>query len=204
MRYTWLFVLLFLVGCSSPSHKGAIKYYQFSSADRTMLQRDIKSSPFILQINPVHLEGLVNQRGIVMQLPDHQMYAANYHVWADLPGNMLTNTAQRQLLNRLPQWLVVKSDALHTDDSQQAFYQLDIRLNEFNGFATNTARVSGIWQLSRVNNSGKIAIVQLHRFHQEVPLKADGYVALVAALQLGWQQVLQQVSQNIAALHTAQ
>ncbi|PID42004.1 MAG: hypothetical protein CSB48_12085 [Proteobacteria bacterium] len=204
MRYTWLLAVLFLVGCSSTSNKGAIKYYQFGSSDRTMVQRHIKHSPFILQVNPVHVEGLINQRGIVMQLPDHRIYAANYHVWADLPGNMLTNTAQRLLLTMLPQWLVVKSGSLHSNDSQQAFYQLDMKLNELNGSADNTARVSGIWQLSRVDNSGKIAIVQLHRFHQEIPLEADGYAALVAALQSGWQQVLQQVSQNVAALNRAQ
>ncbi len=203
MRYTWLFIVL-LVGCSSTSHQGAIKYYQFSGTDRTILQRDIKNSPFILQVNPVHVEEVINQRGIVMQLPDHQIYAANYHVWADLPSNMLTNTAQMLLLHMLPQWLVVKSDSLHSDDSQQAFYQLNIHLNELNGSATNTARVSGIWQLSRVDNSGKIAIVQLHRFYQEIPLEADGYPALVAALELGWQHVIEQVSQNVAALNTTQ
>lgn len=201
MRLLFLIsAMLLAVGCASDTSTSQVKYYQLTNVPLTTIERDENNTKFTLRLDEVGLRGALNNRGIIMQLPNQQIHTANYHLWADSPSAMLTSNAQMGLLHALPDGLIVKSDALYTELTQQAFYQLNIELNRFNAGLDNNAQVAGLWRLSHVDVNGKVKVLKLQSFNYSTTLEQDGYGALADALSQSWQQVIKQISDTLTKM----
>lgn len=177
MRKMLLACLLCLSACSSPS---ALKYYQLPAVATQSGVDDNRAG--LLYVAPVQVASYLNGRGLVLQLSDVELHMARQHLWAE----PLTTQVQRQLRERLStntNYRVLLSPVAQA-------VELTVQLERFHGTADGEAVIGGRYQLSRQSAS--------KTFNFTVPLNADGYAALTAALALGLEQLSRQIGADLA------
>ena len=131
-----------------------------------------------LQIR-VTLASYLDQGGIVLQLSDTELHVARQHRWAEPLGSQL----QRALAATL---------ASQTTLPEQG--KLDLQLSRFQGVQSDEgvmAMISGTWQFTseEQNRQGHI--------DWQGPINGEGYAALVEALDRGWQESTQSITQAL-------
>lgn len=136
------------------------------------------SSHSPLQIR-VSLASYLDQGGIVLQLSNTELHVARQHRWAEPLGSQL----QRALAATL---------ASQTPLPEQG--QLDLQLSRFQGVQSDegdVAMITGTWQFTseEQNRQGNI--------DWQGPINGEGYAALVEALDHGWQETGQSISQTL-------
>lgn len=173
MKRVILAAVLTLAGCASPV---ALNYYQLPAVNHS---RQVLADAPQLYVAPVQVASYLNGRGLVLQLSEVELVMARQHLWAE----PLAAQVQRQLRD-----LLSNSTAYATElSARPGAVVLTVQLERFHGTAQGDAVLSGRYLLSSQAHSQPFTI--------RVPLGADGYPALVAALAAG----LQQLSQQIAA-----
>ena len=131
-----------------------------------------------LQIR-VSLASYLDQGGIVLQLSDTELHVARQHRWAEPLGSQL----QRAL-----------AATLASQTTLPAQGKLDLQLSRFQGVQSSqgdVAMIAGTWQFSAEEQTrqGKI--------DWQGPIKGKGYAALVQALDRGWQETAQTITQAL-------
>ncbi|WP_245392126.1 PqiC family protein [Salinicola halophyticus] len=185
-----------LTGCaaqSTPTNRFTLPEAdgaQSSSTAEARTTADIRQ----LAVSPVEVASYLDQEGIVMQTSDIELAAANQNLWAEELSHQLTRRLRQSLTANLP-GMTVLSAAQSGSDAQR----LTLSVDQFQGRYDGQAVASGEWQLHDGNR-----LVAQHHFDVTQPLSDDGYPALVRTLGTVWDQVGQQVADEIrTALTTA-
>lgn len=142
-------------------------------------------------IGTVEVAPFLAASGIVQARDSMTMHQANYHRWAEPLTTQLPRQLRLGLQQQLPEatWLSIQGGAhLRSLD-----YRLDLSVDSFHMLANGQAGVSGQWQL----RDAEQGFAGAGRFHSEQPLDADGYAALVAALQSAWTESLAEIAQAL-------
>ncbi|HET7312920.1 PqiC family protein [Salinisphaera sp.] len=144
-----------------------------------------------LTIAPVSTASYLNDGGIVYQTGPHRVVIANDNRWASSLSSQLTDDLYTVLRRRLSGVNVVR-----TGGGPQGRYRLQTHVDQFLGRYDGKAHIAGRWTL--VGPDG--ATLAGRAFNQAVPLKTDGYPALVKSLSRGWQTVGRSVASTLAGV----
>lgn len=169
-------------GQSTPANR-----YTLPEIDATQTSGSTAPQARRLWVRPVEVASYLDQEGIVMQLSDIELNAANQNLWAEDLGQQLTRRLRQSLTADLPNVTLVGSD----QDSPSA-PRLTLNVEQFQGRYDGQAVASGEWQL---HEDGRL-LAQRH-FDVTKPLQGDGYPALVRTLGDVWQSVAQQIATAI-------
>ncbi|MDX1678585.1 membrane integrity-associated transporter subunit PqiC [Arsukibacterium sp.] len=176
-------VILGITACSSPP---PVSYYQL--AVPMPAQAEPQPQPGTtktLQLQPVRVANYLNGAGLVMQRSDVELLIASRHLWADALDQQLYRLLAEQLPPRLPAFQLFQGQG-------SADLKLQLTVDRFYAQANGVAIISGYYTLSSESEQTR------HRFSYQQPLTADGYPALVSALSLGWQQLVDELIAQIS------
>lgn len=129
-----------------------------------------------LALDRIELATFLDQTGIVYESADTGVHIARNHHWATpLVGQLRQRfaAALATILEPLP--VYPRRSAVSA-----AGMQLDLSIDAFHGRDSGDALIAGTWRLRRDQ-----AALANGEFRVQVPLEADGYDALVAALGEG-------------------
>ncbi|MCW4151769.1 ABC-type transport auxiliary lipoprotein family protein [Halomonas sp. 18H] len=128
-----------------------------------------------LVIRPVRLASYLEVEGIVFQVDDLTVRAAQGHQWAEPLGSQLERGLRDRLAARLGDTRVM----LDSDTSRQETpLALKVEMTRFQGRHDGEAIAEGRWMLRDPQGE----LLALTPFRLTTTLKADGYPALVKAL----------------------
>lgn len=186
------FCVLLLAGCSVNNPKN-ISYYHFSIA-KPALEFSAPFNRSQIKVMPTKMPDYINTLGIAQRIDNHRAKAANWHLWATKPSEMLSASAVNLLQTALLEWLVVgaETDWLNNDGAvaQGEQYLLQLVLERFNGGLNNDAELVGTWLVFDKKNQ----VLHRKNFSLSIPLEQDGYGGLTMALQKGWATVCDEVA----------
>ncbi|WP_239495233.1 PqiC family protein [Salinicola halophilus] len=177
---------LALTGCAgqaTPSSR-----YTLPEAPSATSAASVRADGASLVVRPVQVASYLNQEGIVMQLSDIELNAANQNLWAEALGRQLTRRLGQALSDRLGDTTVVS-----TGQSVPGAPQLDVSVESFQGRYDGQAVAAGEWQLF----DGDRLILQ-RDFSVTQPLTEDGYPALVRTLGQAWGEVADQIADGVS------
>lgn len=133
-----------------------------------------------LMVTPVSTASYLDQGGLVYQTGPHKVVIANDNRWASPLSGQLTDDLYATLEQRLSGINVVRASG-HRHD----VYQLQTHVDQFLGHYDGKAHIAGRWTLIGPNGDTLAA----RAFTRRVPLKSDGYPALVSSLSSGWHAI---------------
>lgn len=185
MKRLILLLLVVVSGCSS--EMGAVQErYLLLAENKSQI---VQSHYPVLLVN-TELADYLNQRHIVYRTSDTQVVYAKNHQWAQDLSQQLTYWVINDLrMKDIPYWPVELSSFLKPEQSSQ----LTIRFHQFNGAFSGNAEVSGEWLITDIDGN----LERNESFYFEIPLKEDGYDALVEALTEGLQQLSSEIQESI-------
>ena len=186
---TTMVVLSFLSACSSTPE---VQRYLLATPQLSALD-NAEGVQHRIVIGNVEVAPFLAASGIVQARNSMTMHQANYHRWAEPLPTQLPRQLRLGLQQQLPEasWLSIQGGAhLRSLD-----YRLDLSVDSFHMLPNGQAGVSGQWQL----RDAEQGFAGAGRFHSEQPLEADGYAALVAALQAAWTESLEEIAQALLA-----
>lgn len=131
--------------------------------------------------------------GLVLQLDDITLNEASQHLWAEPLGLQLERRLKERLAARLPDTRIMAEAA---GERREVAATLRLTVDRFHGRHDGQAVVAGQWQL----RDGEGTLEALAPFAVEVPLARDGYPALVRALGRGWDDVVDEIAEEIKRL----
>ncbi|MDN3526550.1 ABC-type transport auxiliary lipoprotein family protein [Halomonas sabkhae] len=167
---------------------------QYTLPDAAVAQQDIDASAeHQLVIRPIRLASYLDVEGIVFQVDELTVRAAQSHQWAEPLGRQLERGLRDRLAARLPDTRVLLDDETRRQDTPVA---LRIEMTRFQGHHDGQAIAEGRWQLR--DASGEL--LALTPFRQTTPLQADGYPALVKALGADLDSLAEQLADRIRQL----
>lgn len=157
-----------MVGCSSNSYE--VTQYRLPHLS--------ESAEAVCHVNkrPVYVGESAAKSGLQLQQGETRWHSARQHRWSTPLANQLQRSAQRLLL----------SD--HCDG------KLTIWVDDFYGSNNSRAVVAGYWQYQSQDSQTKLK----GTFMEKVPLKSDGYPALVNALDTAWLNVMDTISLGVS------
>ncbi|MGJ8522782.1 hypothetical protein R84981_001473 [Carnimonas sp. R-84981] len=179
-----LSLLALLSGCGG----GAVDmhYYNLPSANQPPLQKQTATqSRTPLSVAPITLSSYLSGSGIVYQTSPVEYSEAQLNLWADDLSEQLTSQLRDSLDQRLGYAEVLPTGA-DTSNAQR----VAIKLSQFQGRYDGKAVIKGRYQLYDASQHTLLD----KPIDVSVPLKKDGYEALVSALGDAWQQVAQQIA----------
>lgn len=182
-----LSLLALLSGCGG----GAVDmhYYNLPSATQPPLQKQTTAqSRTPLSVAPVSLSSYLSGSGIVYQTSPVEYSEAQLNLWADDLSEQLTSQLRSSLDQRLGYAQVLPTGA----DNRNA-QRVVIKLSQFQGRYDGKAVIQGRYQLY---DAAQHTLLD-KPIDVSVPLKEDGYEALVSALGDAWQQAAQQIAVSL-------
>ncbi|GHG64931.1 hypothetical protein GCM10010919_11920 [Alishewanella longhuensis] len=177
--------LLLLVGCSSPASE--VRYYQLVAQTPPAIDTRVQQ-PLVLA--PIKVASYLNGSGLVLQQSAVEFSIARQHLWADALEQQLQRQLTEYLLLALPKQPLAAFNAIGART-------LQLEIDRFYASESGQAIVSG-----RYNISGAV-LDSTVPFSYQVALANDGYPAMVQALSLGWQQLLQELVAALAVTHSS-
>lgn len=180
----WISVALTLIltACSS---KPETTWYQLPSAHKGgAVSNSVTQRPAVF-VQHISVPDFLAGNGLVYQSSDVKYVIASNNLWASPLDQQLQQTLIANLSGELPSWLVSGSPLIQQQDT------LNVNISDFHGRYDGHAVISGDWLLE---HQGQII---KRSFILTVPLREDGYDALVRSLAAGWQQEAQQIAQVI-------
>lgn len=184
MRRIFLILAISLGVAACGTTPPSIRYYRLD-AGVAVPQGASQPLQHELQLAPLRLASQLDSTNLVFELPGQELQFAEYHRWAGTLDDQLEQLTRDGLSARLPGWVM-------RDESGGD--RLEIRVQQFGGRHDGHAVLSGRWRL--LGADGKVKLDRL--FHDARPLPADGYSALVGELSLGWGELLDQISREVA------
>ncbi|MCF4008152.1 PqiC family protein [Rheinheimera sp. UJ63] len=179
MKLHLLVILALLITLSACSNTvNGTRYYQVAAPSAKPVE---PAAIAALAIAPVRVASYLNGSGLVVQQSTVEFSIARQHLWTDSLEQQLQRQLTEYLLTSVP-----KLALLPQPTAQVALLRLDI--DRFYADAAGQAVVSGRYSISDEQR------VQTQAFLYQVPLADAGYPAMVNALSIGWQQLLQDIT----------
>ncbi|EKP0309114.1 membrane integrity-associated transporter subunit PqiC [Aeromonas veronii] len=172
-----------LAGCSSG--QTSMHYYSLNG-DSQPPQATLAQPQHQLVLRPVALASHLDRISLVYQLEGQELHFTEYHRWAGPLDDQLNQMTFNGLSSRLPGWVVWQ-------DGARKGPVLAILVERFQGRHDGRAVLSGRWRLLAEDGT----VLRDTPFHQERVLPADGYNAMVNELGQGWQQLLDQIANEV-------
>lgn len=184
--------IAFLTSCTTttePAHYYSLSLLKNNQAT-TISTRQNQQLPKIA-IGPIHLSSFLRQEGLVMQLGEHQLYTANYHLWAE----PLEEAINKRLVNQLNQ---LNKDyhfvlANHHWNNNILF---NLRLEFENFHATDSAKIISSGQYWLYDQNKQIKLNE--KFNISDVLIEDGYLHSVEKLKQSLTKLSQKISTSIS------
>ncbi|MGM0429402.1 MAG: PqiC family protein [Pseudomonadota bacterium] len=156
-----------IAGCSSNSYE--VTQYRLPHLSQ--------SAEALCQANkrPVFVGDSAAKPGLQLQQDETRWHSARQHRWSTPLAHQLQRSAQRLLL------------------ADNCDGKLTVWVDDFYGSNDSKAVVAGHWQYQ----STDAQIVLEGAFTEKVPLKSDGYSALVNALDTAWLNVMDTISLGV-------
>ena len=148
----------------------------------------------VLVVEPVRISPYLDESGIVYQTSAHRVAIANNNRWAAPLAGQLRDALESELAAALPGIRVQQ----RTDADREGL-RLATRVDAFMGHYDGHAHIAGHWQLMDADG----ATLLREPFRRRVPLKDDGYDALVERLSSGWRANAQELAPRIRAIMSA-
>lgn len=164
--------LLWLSACSKPST--AVIYYQLASPSQVKADLTVTGDVYLA---PIRVAPYLNGSGLVVQQSEVAFAVSRQHLWVDA----LQQQLQRQLTDYRLRRFPAQQLALHPTTAATS---LQIEIDHFYADETGVAQLSGHYRYTLAET------VITRAFLYQVPLTAEGYPAMVAALSQAWWQLL--------------
>jgi uncharacterized lipoprotein YmbA len=170
----WLLMLaLLLAGCAGEQATEVRHYLLPDTPGEIQLP---SSSPLL--VVTTDLAEYLKSNSLLYRSSETQVVYAKHNLWAEDLEQQLTRRIVNDLYRKQSVYRpVVANPAIALDGKPQLY----IHLQKFNGAYTGVAEIAGEWQL--LDREGQI--VRNDTFLIEVPLKEQGYSALIGALSEG-------------------
>ena len=160
---------LFLIGCAStPTERSYYLLRAEVPADLAPADPDA-----LLGIARPSIAQYLNRTGIVVQVGEHQVREARYHLWAEPLDRGIRYYLSHRVSALLGRSL---NTGPGTEDTWR--YRIDVSVEEFHGTLNGEARLVANWSLRNLMNGAVIEAQYLRRTRQQT---GDGYPALVDA-----------------------
>ncbi len=169
-------IILFLSGCTS-SPKEQTQYYllnQHSVLSDGSLQPK-KSELKQINLAKIKLPEYLSQPYLVMQLNDHQLHYASFHLWAESLQSGISKSLQTDLNNINSPF---QFNLNMTNSSAQ--YSLVLEINHF--YPTNNSNVILTGKFALLNNQGAFLIPETS-FKFSADLEKNGYQNSVSEMR---------------------
>ncbi|MBV7298094.1 PqiC family protein [Enterovibrio paralichthyis] len=145
----------------------------------------------LLVVAPITLASLLSGTGIVYQTSDNAIVVAQNNLWAEDLSGQLAQRVIAGLRAKSPSlWPVTASAPIN----ETAAFTLLLHFEQFNGSYTGNAQVAGEWSL--LDGNGEL--VRSETFHYQEPLAEEGYPALVNALSVATDQLINALARILA------
>lgn len=189
-KHALALLIMVIAGCTSPAIEN--RYYYI---DPVLALADQEKGNIDVAITSVRMSAPINGMGITMRIDDRYQPAV-HHRWSGDAEEMLLNYIVAAL-NQSSLLTARFADGAFPVDSSE--YTVEIYVTQFNGNTNGDAEVNAAWAIYKVAE-GEPVQVKRNQLKQNVPLKGDGYGALVQALSLGWKDVAGAIQQDLEAL----
>jgi len=166
---------LCLVGVVASLTACASKTYQVTEYRLPHLNDSAEALCHVDQ-RPVFVGGSASKAGLLLQVSETRWHSARHHRWSTPLSHQLQRSAQRLLL---------------ADNCEG---KLTIWVDDFYGSNDARAVIAGHWHYQSQDDS----VVLEGTFTEKVPLKSDGYPALVNSLDKGWLNVMDIISLSVS------
>nr|WP_086939339.1 ABC-type transport auxiliary lipoprotein family protein [Thaumasiovibrio occultus] len=164
--------LMVLAGCSSSPQATSNDYLlPINRGEATTITANAPHLVLSRVETADHLSG----PGLVYQINDTQIVAANQHTWAESLSEQLARKLSTEIAPQLTHYQLVNQQGVRLTEKDA---KLSVRFDQFNGHFSGTVVASGQWTLT--NDTGEILMSQ--RFFLQPTQKGDGYPAMVNAL----------------------
>lgn len=160
MKWFYCLVILFVVGCTSSN---GVTRYDLPTSDQPQ--------PLGAKRIRVIVSNELDYKNIIYRTSETEIIRAKQHLWVEDLQTLLEGKLSQNLNSKSP-------------------YQLEFKIERFNGSFTGNAEIVGQWRY--IDRKGEIAADG--DFYKQVPLANEGYQALVDALGKGFDQVYQELS----------
>ncbi len=189
MKRVFLLVSALLVGCSSAPETSNSMYLLPHSGSQTVNSSASTERP-LLVIRPVDLASYLNNSGIVYRTSESQVIQAKNNLWAQSISEQITQRVINDLRQKQNHYWPVQ---VHSLLDQSGETKLQLSLSRFNGNYRGNAEIEGEWML--IDGSGKVK----RRAEVKIlmPLKEEGYDALVKALSAGLNNLTNNIAQQL-------
>lgn len=167
-------LLLALAGCSSDIPNKA--YYQLGSDLNDSKELQTRKVNDIVYIEEINVANYLDQTGIIYQTNPNEYITANNNLWLTSLSNQIKQRLVQDLSVLLPNYLVT------TQTPNKSKFSIKLFIDSFHGVYTGDAVIKGRWLITNSHNE-----VITKNFDQTLRLTDDGYLALVKALSIGWQ-----------------
>ena len=172
MKYLNVLFVLLLAACGSIPET---HYYVLSSPNLIDLRSaDESRGAEVVGVGRISFPDYLKQHGLVMQTDDHQIRAANYHLWGEPLEQGIRRVLFRHLSEAMPDFRIESRRANET----QFDYRLDIELESFHGTAHGLVVLHGRWTVYAVEDRRRLAS---ESFSFDRTLTDSGYQAMVEA-----------------------
>jgi len=165
MKKLTIALLLVLAGCAGQTVQTNYYLMRQSPIPET---RQLKPSAEYSLAN-VTIATYIDQAGIVMETPSGEFRAAHYSLWAEPLRQSVQSFLARAISSDYGEDVLPKSIA-------EAPTSIHIRVDQLHGTNTGKALLVAVWWLRNDDE-----LVSSHQFSRTLPLRADGYAALVEA-----------------------
>ncbi|WP_457809198.1 PqiC family protein [Kushneria sp. EE4] len=190
LRSAGLAAVVMLAGCAGQATE--FHRYTLPLADQRTAEpgASLPDSAPTLAVSSVRLADYLDGQGVVYQTSDIEVNEAQTNLWADNLSAQLTRSLQRTLGDRLRDHRVL-GETLAGDRADTG---VRVTLSQFQGRYDGMAVLAGQYQLRDAGGN----LMAQHHFDIERPLEDDGYPALVRTLSQGWENVGEQIADEIA------
>lgn len=182
---------LLLSGCSA-NPQTSISYLlappEFTPPESTGTAEVSKRQPVILLVGNVRVASYLSGTSLTQLQENQHVVRTRHHAWAEPLNEQLERQLRHGLTQLLPgsDWLpLATSGGLQLYDGR-----LDLQVDSFHLKANGQVEVAGTWQLRDATQS----FMAHGQFKQQHVLEADGYDAMVQALEKAWLAAVQELA----------
>ncbi|OUR66647.1 hypothetical protein A9Q77_11125 [Marinomonas sp. 42_23_T18] len=183
--FTIIFSSLVLLGCNSQPTPTS-HYYMLNQ------QLDIENLTGVSPIKKIQLTlpEYLKQPNLILQLSEHELSYAYYHMWAENLDEAITKSLQLDLK------ALVKSVKPEVDKIVSTKERANLVLNIDHFYATIDSKVVLAGNYTLVNTQQTLALSPQYSFAFNTDIDENGYPNSVAKMRLLVQQLAQDVYQN--------
>jgi len=190
--------IMLITACSS-NNTAKTQYYLLNSPTLNKASDNNNNNKPVVIINLLELPEYLKQASLVLQLSEHQLHYAHFHMWAE-PLQVSITEGLLQDLNAIDShhnYMPVLNPQQLTSTTE-----VILKINAFHSTHQSQAILTGRYWLKEKNNNNA---VKVHNFTLTADLNANGYPHAVEKMRAVITELANDISKNIAVdtLHTA-